>query len=191
MDGGGKSSLASALWSKLQPNSYRFSFPSGTNYVGKLIRGVFGGQARVDVHAMMWLFVAEAVDAEPLIQQLLVVEKKMVICDRHTAVSGLIYQTVLHSEADVRSVIDAAHLRSPDRIYILDVPADIALQRRAGRGEKQNLLYEPGEVDKIEIQRQKYLAVAKSLGARVLDGTMTTNQLVQVVLDDLDGLDED
>jgi dTMP kinase len=189
-DGSGKSTLAKRLAAALaaaSKNTRLMAFPGRESVVGRLIRDVFEGKAKVVTEAMMWLLVAEAKDMEPQIRAHLDTGGWLVV-DRHTQVSGRVYQVEAdgHSRASVESVTRPADFRVPDRIYIIDVPADIALARRVARGETRNTLYEPEKLDRIEGLRRAYSALAEQFTtARVLDGTKTIDELLSIVWKDL------
>jgi len=158
-DGCGKSSICRAVASALTaldvPHQV-LAFPSRDSAVGGLIRDVFDGKAKVHPYAMMWLFVAEGVDMEPTITELLK-QGKIVLLDRHTAISGIVYQTKMHTRRDLDAVTSPAGFRTPHRIWIVDVPAGVALSRRGARGEARNVLYEPDDLEKQREQRAAYL----------------------------------
>jgi dTMP kinase len=192
IDGSGKSTLAKRFADELGKRHHRTwltAFPGHVSAAGRLIRAIFEGKETFDPGAMMWLFVAEGKDLDPQIRKRLN-DGDWVVCDRHTMVSGLIYQGEVHGRSNVEVVTRPAHFTPPDRIYILDVPAEVALARRDSRGEARNTLYEPEKIDRLESMRAAYLALAKDepgalAAAKVLDGTAGTESNLKTVLDDL------
>jgi len=188
MDGSGKSSLCRAVSDALSTHGRahaRIAFPGRHSIIGSLIRDVFDGKVVIDPSAMLWLFAADARDCEARIRQH-IADGAAVLCDRHTVFSARIYQTREHGMAAVRAVQDAARLSMPDRIYMLDVPAEVALERRAARQEKRNELYEPEQLAEVEQQRAAYRNVAEEFPqACILDGRYSPAALLAHVLDDL------
>jgi dTMP kinase len=173
-DGSGKSTLASMLAKALQnaPRLVRtFAFPGRASAIGNLIRDVFEHRTSVSPEAMMWLFVAEGKDMEPQICRH-VSDGDWVICDRHTMVSGLVYQSRIHGLNQVADVTRPANFIVPDRIYLVDVPATVSLERRAARGGERNTLYEPEQLEQVEVQCAAYRELrARFASSVVLDGT--------------------
>lgn len=174
-DGSGKTTLAKMLVAALrvaQHQRVRFiAFPNGESAVGRLIRHTFEGRETVSPDAMMWLFVADGKDAEREIQRH-ITEGDWVICDRHTQVSGRIYQAEVHGVDHVDQVTEPAHFIVPDRIYLIDVPATVAMERRKARGEARNALYEPDQLERLESMCRTYRAQKDRFAASALvDGT--------------------
>jgi dTMP kinase len=173
-DGSGKSTLAAMLVKALQNAGERvraLAFPGRESVVGNLIRDVFEKRATINPQAMMWLFVAEGKDMEPQICRH-VSNGDWVICDRHTMVSGLVYQGKIHGWDRVGDVTRPANFIIPDRIYLVDVPAAVSLARRASRGRERNTLYEPEQVEQIEAQCAAYRELRARFASSVtIDGT--------------------
>jgi len=192
IDGSGKSTLALRFTQELDRRGLRtrlIAFPGRDSAAGRLIRDIFEGKETLDSEAMMWLFVAEGKDIEPQIRRH-IAAGDWVVCDRHTMVSGLVYQGEVHGPAHVEAVTQPAHFVTPDRIYILDVPTQVALDRRNVRGEARNTLYEPEKIDRLEAMRTTYLALAEDVpgafaSAKVLDGTAGTEKHLHDILVDL------
>jgi len=173
-DGSGKSTLAVMLVKALQNLNKpvrALAFPGRESAVGNLIRDVFEKRTTISPEAMMWLFVAEGKDMEPQIRRH-VSEGDWVICDRHTMVSGLVYQGKIHGVERVSAVTRPANFIVPDRIYLVDVPARVSLERRTARGGERNTLYEPDQVEQVEAQCAAYRELQVRFASSVtLDGT--------------------
>lgn len=190
MDGAGKSTLAKRLTAALRANCGKarlFAFPGSEAPVGGMIRDVFAGRAKIRPRAMLWLFVAEAVDMESDIAMTLDEQQAWVVCDRHTLASTQIYQRPIHGESRVEAVVRAADLRIPDRVYLLDVSPEVALTRRLDRdGEDHNAAYESTDLKVLGHQRQMYRALLDQFeGARLLDGTKSPENLLVEIWRDL------
>jgi dTMP kinase len=192
MDGSGKSTLAAQLESWIRQALHqpvrRLAFPSRESRVGALIRDVFENGVCVDKNAMFWLFLAEAKDMEPLVRRT-IESGAWLICDRHVQVSSLVYQSEIYGQDCVRQVVEAARLTMPDRIYFVDVPAKVALERRQMRSEPRNVLYESEDLDRLEQMRQAYRALATSdrfaAHSAILDGTVPIEQNLRWIRQDL------
>jgi dTMP kinase len=174
-DGSGKSTLAAMLVKALQMGVSRnvraLAFPGRESAVGQLIRDVFEKRATVSPEAMMWLFVAEGKDMEPQIRRC-ISDGAWVICDRHTMASGRVYQGQIHGLNRVNEVTHPANFTVPDRIYLIDIPAAVSLERRATRGRERNTLYEPEQVEQVEAQCKAYRELRSRFASSVtLDGT--------------------
>lgn len=187
-DGSGKSTLAKMLTRALAnagEDVRAFAFPGRESAIGNLIRDTFEGKATVNPGAMMWLFVAEGKDLEPQIRQR-VADGKWTIADRHTMVSGRVYQGEVHGVDRVDQVTQPAHFIVPDRIYIVDVPAQVAMERRNARGEARNMPYEPEKLERLEAMCKAYLAQREHFASSViLDGTKPLDANLRWMWNDL------
>lgn len=187
LDGAGKSTLVRALANALQAHDHRvrtLAFPGQASAVGRLIRDVFEGTETVADEAMLWLFVAEAKDLEPQIAQHLAAHQ-WVIADRHTLVSSRVYQGPVHGQGSVEAVMWPAMLRVPDRVYLLDVPPEVSLARCEERSGGLSA-YETADLKQLVQRRQAYRQLFDQfLGARILDGTKSTADLLAEVWRDL------
>jgi dTMP kinase len=187
-DGSGKSTLAKMFVQALH-NAKRpvrtFAFPGRASAVGNLIRDVFERRTSVNPEAMMWLFVAEGKDMEPQIRRH-VSEGDWIICDRHTMVSGFVYQGKTHGQDRVDAVTRPANFIIPDRIYLVDVPAKVSLERRAARGGERNMLYEPAQIEQVEAQCKVYRDLRERFASsEILDGTKPLDVNLHWIWNDL------
>jgi len=187
-DGSGKSTLAKMLATALRldgRSGRTLAFPGRESVVGNLIRDSFERKIAVNPEAMMWLFVAEGKDMEPQIRRH-VTEGDWIVCDRHTMVSGFIYQGKTHGVDHVNAVTQPANFIVPDRIYLVDVPAAVSLQRRAARGGDRNILYEPEQVEQVEAQCKAYRDLREHFASSViLDGTKPLDVNLRWIWNDL------
>jgi dTMP kinase len=194
IDASGKTTLAKALVTRLQDyfgagKVMPTAFPNRATPIGYLIRDSFDGKVSINTNTMWWLLLAEAVEMDPVIENQLA-HGYWVVSDRHVQISSRIYQEPIYGAATINTVIKAARLRKPDRIYILDVPAEVALERRTKRGEARNERYEPDEVDGVIAQRRAYNFVADQDETAIrLDGTKSIEHNLDVIWADL-GLPE-
>lgn len=188
-DGSGKSTLARKLGELIcripDQRVRHMAFPSRESAVGTLIRDTFDGTAIVNPKAMMWLFVAEGVDMEVQIRRT-VTDGEWLICDRHTMVSGNVYQGEVHGIDRVSAVTTPAGFIIPDRIYLVDVPADVAMSRRRARGEARNVLYEPEQLERLEKMCKAYRDLRSRFASSVIiDGTKPFDQNLRWMWQDL------
>ena len=187
-DGSGKSTLAKMLADAIErvdTRVRRMAFPSRVSVVGGLIRDTFESKVMVNPKAMMWLFVAEGVDMEPQIRRA-VTDGDWIVCDRHTMVSGLVYQAEVHGIDHVTAVTSRANFIVPDRVYLVDVPAEVAMKRREARGEARNVLYEPEKLDRLEKMCQAYRDLRSRFASSVIiDGTKPFDQNLRWMWQDL------
>lgn len=187
-DGSGKTSLSKMLLAALAKAGEHvraLAFPSNESAVGRLIRETFVGRTSISPEAMMWLFVADGKDVEPQIRNH-VKEGDWIICDRHTMISGLVYQGEVHGRDRVDSVTLPANFTVPDRIYLVDVPAHVAMERRKGRGEARNVLYEPEQLDRLDSMCRAYRDLGQRFASSViLDGSRPLIDNLQWIWTDL------
>lgn len=205
MNGSGKSTLANRVAMTLRDRGTAvasLAFPGRVSAAGVVIRDVFEKKIEVNPKAMMWLFVAEGVDMEPHIEEKLAAGTH-VLCDRHTQLSGHVYQSVIHGAEAVHDVTVHAHFRAPDYLYIIDVPPEVSLERRLARRvtDDKGDPYESDRLDKLVIERDTYrnelVEIAecwwevmpdgepRHIVVRVLDGTLPIEENVGSILEDL------
>ena len=188
MDGTGKSTLAKALSEKL--NAHLVAMPSHDGEAGKLIRRCFTGEAKLDDRAMLPLFVADAVDREPVLIQMQT--EKDVVLDRHTMVSAWAYQMEHHTVSRVDAMTQPEAFGTPFVIFILDLEPEAALERqRARTGKAVDVLYEKDDLEYVSRLRQRYIAYAMMHErSMILDASYSTEELVDVILDALQKIAE-
>jgi dTMP kinase len=190
-DGSGKTSLAKMLAAALEnvqlmgQRVRALGFPGRESAVGRLIRDTFEGVQEVSPEAMMWLFVAEGKDIEPQIRRHLK-NGDWIVCDRHTMVSGLVYQGEVHGKERVEAVTRPANFAVPDRIYLVDVSPEVAMARRAARGERRNELYEPEKLDRLDAMCKAYRSLRERFASSVIiDGTKPLDENLRWIWQDL------
>jgi dTMP kinase len=104
---------------------------------------------------------------------------KVVIQERYVY-ANLAYQTAQGvSERFVKNVNDFAF--KPDLVFLLDLPAEMALQRNWNV-----LYYTPGKFEKSiqfnEKVRRKYLELAKKYGMHIIDATKPQEEIFEDVI---------
>ena len=200
MDGSGKSTLVKAVEAHLHSEEggyYRaktFAFPSLNGALGSFIREeIFTKSIELESQqAMLHLMLADAYDQDENVASWRQ-DFDWVLLDRHGMVSAWAYQAPDHTVATVAAVTDPNLFEAaPDVIFILDVPAEVALERRAQRNLEPNPLFEK-DLAHAEQLRSRYAAYAgmyTNTGPVVLlDGTLPVPELLGQVLQVLDGLD--
>jgi len=188
-DGSGKTTLAKMLNAAIAEHTGKtvrhLVFPGRESPIGALIRDTFENKVSIGPEAMMWLFVAEGKDMERVIRRH-VTEGDWIICDRHTQVSGRVYQAETHGADNVDQVTEPARFIVPDRIYLVDVPASVAMERRKARGEARNALYEPDQIERLEAMCRRYRAQRDHFATSVLiDGTKPLHENLRWMWQDL------
>ena len=194
-DGSGKTTLSKAVatvLASLAPDKWRWAtYPSPDTPIGRLIRQTFDGTVVISKEAMLWLFTAEAVDGDQQTRQLLANGVSLVL-DRHTLCSAQIYQGEVHS-LNVISMVQAPwSFVPPDFLFIVDVPAPVALARSRRRDKPADLMYEDADdatfLARLTARREDYLALSWPFRKRdtykkvILDGTQPLAQLVDQVV---------
>lgn len=185
----GKTTLMRALGSAIMhgndkeapnaPHVHASPFPSKSP-IGSLIRQALEGHISVDSKAMMYLFVADQVDQEALLD-LRMGNGDIVITARHAGVSGAkVFQRLNHTTESIQHVFQSVTFREPDEVFIVDVPVEVALARKASRLFED--IYEKPDLEYLEKIRGWYLDAARDMGATVLDGTQPVPELVADML---------
>jgi dTMP kinase len=181
-DGTGKSTLARALYMRTD-DAATIRFPSDGD-VGQLIRSGLMGETKLDERAYLYLFAADGLNEEKNIDALLD-DSRHVICDRHPTLSGRVFQPLHHPDAHIEAVYNSAAedgISMPDHLFVLDIPVSDALERMASREKYKDVVFEKADPEYIAMLRVRYLQLAKRFGGTVLDGTLPTEELVELVL---------
>lgn len=147
IDGAGTTSQQAWLYqrlSELHIAAYKTAEPTG-NPVGKLIRQVLRGEhAPFSPHALALLFASDRADHLAREIEPALTSGQVVVCDRYV-LSSLAYQTA--AGVPLSQVEQAnATFPTPDLTIYFDLPVEIAAQRRAKRGQAQEIF----EVDDVQ-----------------------------------------
>jgi len=191
MDGTGKTTLSKTMVERYSPSRkppVLMVYPSHDGEVGKLIRRVFSGEARLGNGAhpdqdrvLGYLMVADGLDREHLVRDHLATDTT-VICDRHPTVSGWIYQRECWTIDRILAVQQRDQFVQPTVTFIVDVPPDVAMERMRQRGGSRNPIYEKDGFGYVSRLRSRYLAFAAMHdNVLVLDGTKPIDELVDLV----------
>ena len=110
---------------------------------------------------------------------------KVVIMDRYFFASGAYQSTVLdlHWREILQINREELSAPEPDIVFILDVPAEIGLQRATGRTGKANLQFE--KLDRLVKVRQAYLEMIENDTAtfELIDAKNPLDQVVDEIYD--------
>lgn len=197
VDGSGKSTLAKAVCEQIafQKKPAFFAFPSSSGEVGKLIRRAFsgdvvlgdgqpGGAPNTRDRVLGYLMVADGLEREHEIRRC-IARRTSVVCDRHPIVSGWVYQRSCWPVDTILAIQQRWQFHPPHATFVLDLPAEVAIERMKKRGPL-NPIYERDGVDHVNTMRERYVAyTAMHDNTRILDGTKTTDQLVDHVREQL------
>ena len=72
-------------------------------------------------------------------------------------------------------------LRLPDALFVIDVPAEVALERMRARDKYRDVVFERDDLKYVCSLRERYRSLAQRHGGHVLDGTKPTAELVKDV----------
>jgi dTMP kinase len=186
IDGSGKSTLFQEVCRRC--DSSEKLLPAGLTYpshrdTGKFLRSVLQGKAQAAVPSLLWLFVADAVDQEPVVLEKLQ-EGRLVLADRHPMFSGRVYQTEVHPHITVAHVQAEAQLRAPDLVVFVDTPPEVALARMSNRSDKPaDVVYEGAGLEVLHARRALYLKVlwASMSPLLIVNGALPLAELAQRV----------
>lgn len=110
---------------------------------------------------------------------------KVVLLDRYFFATGAYQSTVmdLHWKEILRRNREDISAPEPDVVFILDVPAEIGLERATGRTGIANLQFE--KLDRLVKVRQAYLDIAKNDTGnfRIIDAKNPLDQVVDEIYD--------
>lgn len=187
-DGCGKSTLAAHLEAEMIRKgigAVPARFPSD-GLVGTLIRDGLMGKASIESKPFLYLFAADGLQQQLWIQDELEEKGNHIICDRHPTLSGRAFQPLHHGTEEIEDVYNAAArdgISMPDHLFVLEVPADVAIQRMKVREKYVDVVFEKNDIEYIEAIAARYRVIAERFGGKILDGTKTTAELVVEVMD--------
>jgi dTMP kinase len=108
---------------------------------------------------------------------------RIILLDRYFFATGAYQSTVTpyHWSEILKRNREEIHAPDPDLLIILDVPADLGLQRATGRQGSANLQFE--RLDRLVKVRHNYLEMAQgdSCPSVVIDSTSSLEEVVQAV----------
>jgi dTMP kinase len=196
IDGCGKTTVSAAVTAALRDlgvSVAHLTQPSNISRAGQLIREIFDGRVKFAPKAMIWLFAAELADLEPRIAEMRS-DDVTVVSDRHTMFSAFVYQVPIHGRHVVEATLRAIKPATPTHTYLIDTPAEVALERQGKRDKAHCALYEPRDVEKLDQLAQRYRNLPGWLepptfwprDIKILDGLRPIQENVQLVLDDLE-----
>lgn len=184
MDGSGKTTLVKEVVERLSWRTppVHLAFPSRTGPVGKLVRQAFAKDPPLTEPVLGYLMVADLLDHEPSIRGALALGT-CVVCDRHATVSGLAYQREVWSLEHLLGVQQRHQFTPPSVTFVLDVPAEEAIERRRARNQERNEIFEKEDLAYANRLRARYLAYQTYARepVYVLKGMQTPQQLLDVV----------
>jgi len=163
IDGSGKTCACGEILKKLQVDGYdaiRLREPTLESEWGKEIRdrspaGELSPEEELDLYSKdrKW-HIANRIN--PALE-----DGKVVLMDRYFFASGAYQSTVLdlHWSEILRLNRTELSAPEPDIVFVLDVPADIGLERATGRTGKANLQFE--KLDRLIKVRQNYLEMVE------------------------------
>lgn len=192
MDGSGKTTLVKSVFDALEARGDEVGdlrYPSNAPIGRFICDNLFTGKEEVDPRAMLPLMVADGMDMDRTLEAYRQTYK-YVLLDRHPMVSTWIYQLDDHPLAVISGMASAGVFKVlPKIVFILDVPAEVAMERRGKRQEEANPLFEKDLEHTSEIRGRytAYYALNRGNGPFVLlDGTLSTEELTGLVLRILD-----
>ena len=155
-DGSGKSTMAKmtheALLERDFGNSRLFNMPPSDKPVGALIRKAFDGDVKIDKRSFMYLMMASAIDVEPDIIEAR--KRGIAILDRHSMISGRVYQIEDHPLAEVQMVYGSFNFQQPSFIFFMDAPTEVLAARISAK--TPDAVFETTDEEKIWGRRNRY-----------------------------------
>lgn len=172
IDGGGKSTILERVFrqqsSSAKPPAQvmKYRFPSPITHVGddpgggigRIIRDVMEGKRELDHRCFMYLFMAEAVQAEKWIKYNHR-DDVLLLIDRHASTTGPVYQQDHHPKEDVLQVYRSHRFEVPDLVLIFDIDYQTHLARRRARNNQhEDLVFEKDDEERFIRMRSDYLS---------------------------------
>jgi dTMP kinase len=171
VNGCGKSTVTATVEAEIIAAGHRvcpIMFPSGRSTAGMLVRSYLrGDQELQNPKAMIYLYTADAHLVDPWLRANLA-SGMHVVADRHTNISGRVYQLAHHTKEHIEQLCATTDLMVPDDLFIIDVPVEVALERIQMRAKYESKHYETKEVALFEEYRARYLELASTAAARGL-----------------------
>lgn len=189
IDGSGKTCACKELVTRLQSDGYDVILlrePTHESEWGKEIRarspaGELSPEEELELYTRdrEW-HIANRI--QPALEQ-----RKVVLMDRYFFASGAYQSTVLDIHWSTILQINREELRAPepDIVFVLDVPAEIGLERATGRTGIANLQFE--KLERLVNVRQNYLEmVEQDIGNfKVIDARKSLELVVDEVYNDI------
>jgi thymidylate kinase len=126
--------------------------------IGRIIRDVMEGKRELDHQCFMYLFMAEAIQAEKWIKKHHRRDIFLLI-DRHASTTGPVYQQDHHAKEDVLQVYRSHRFEVPDLILIFDIDyATHIARRRARNNQHEDLVFERDDEARFARMRSDYLS---------------------------------
>ena len=187
IDGSGKTCACGELLTKLQADGYdaiRLREPTIESEWGKEIRarspaGELSPEEELDLYSKdrKWHIANRIIPA--------LKSGKVVLMDRYFFASGAYQSTVLDLHWSEILKLNRSELSAPepDIVFILDVPAEIGLERATGRTGKANLQFE--KLDRLIKVRQNYLEMVEEDSGtfKVIDASQPLEKVVTEIYD--------
>ena len=183
IDGSGKSSLVESLCGSLSDLCPVITREPGETWVGNSVRRAIAEE--IDPVAEALLFVADhAVHLATVVRPALI-QEKLVISDRYTDSRYAYQQVTLSGKVpDPLTWLRQVHQGwtvPPDLTFLLVVPVEEALRRRAGREERDHFEY----ASLLTRVQENYLALAREEPSRfvIVDAEKDEDEVRQFVAD--------
>lgn len=172
-DGSGKTETTLELATRMRECGVptdAFKTPSVDGPIGRLVRAAFEGKITLPDAAMMHLIQADAIEQEHLIRERTVATKRSAVLDRHTWISGMVYQRDHHTLRSCLEVGQVQMFARPTLLVYLDIEPELALEWIRKRRETQpnkvtDRKYTPTTIEKMREVKARYevaLAVANT-----------------------------
>jgi len=154
--GCGKTTLTAELVERLNTDGHSavaWKFPDNVGTLGKILRQYVTKDVELSARALMPLFLADMVDRQPALEQLLAAGTT-VICDRYFY-STMVYQAKHYSPLDIAELVEVLELRLPDLVIHLDLPTYIIEERLKKRGTEGDR-FDDVNRDQLEAYKRLY-----------------------------------
>ena len=187
IDGSGKTCACEELVKKLKNDGYdvvHLREPTHESQWGKEIRARSpAGELSPEEELELYTKDREWHIANKILPSLR--EGKVVLLDRYFFASGAYQATVLdiHWSEILRINREDISSPEPDIVFILDVPAELGLERATGRTGKANLQFE--RIERLVQVRKNYLEMIETDSAtyRLIDSTKPLDQVIEDIYD--------
>ncbi len=187
IDGAGKTTQINLLAEKLRRQGKTVHItrePGGTELSEKIRELLLSTDNNMSATTELLLMFAARAEHIAAVLKPKIESGEWVICSRFTDAT-MAYQGYARGLdlAKIQTIADVVHGDfNPDISLFLDLPAEVAAQRRIGRGEPVDR-FEAEDIAFMKAVRQGYLDIAKQspLRCRVIDATQSAEEMAAVI----------
>ena len=177
IDGSGKTVVAKALNNTLALRGYTTALVREP--YSEELRRILALFPNLNPIVEAYLFAADRMLLHYTVLKALLEKREIVISDR-SYIASLVYQTARGAPKEVVESLNAYCIK-PDKVFLLDLPVEVAIKRLERKRGRQLKHLEKREL--LPVLREGYLRLAKEWSGRirVIDATKPVSEIVEVI----------